>query len=81
MLYAAPALPANVNTVVLTIVWVLAIGLGIMEYGRSNGRIGRALGVAFGGALLATFIIEPALLTEYLPNLFLALIKWVLGVA
>lgn len=65
----------------LGVVYIIAVVLGIMEYGRSKGRLGRAMAVTLGGAVLATFIIEPALLTETLPGLILTFIDWLVGAA
>ena len=43
MLPAAVELDGGLKTVVLTVIWLLAVGLGVFEYSRSKGRIGRAL--------------------------------------
>jgi hypothetical protein len=68
-----------VNGLVLTIVWLLAVGLGVYEYGRTKGRIGRALAVTGGGGLLATFIAYPSLLYTTVPDTFKKLIDWAVG--
>jgi hypothetical protein len=64
------------GNLLIGVVWLAAVGLGIYEYGRSKGRIGRALSVTLGGGLLATFIVRPELLYDTIPTLFGNLIDW-----
>jgi hypothetical protein len=67
------------SALALSVTWFIAVALGIYEYGRSKGRIGRALTVTLGGGLLATFIITPSLLTESVPGVFKTVIEWAIG--
>ncbi|GAB3856428.1 hypothetical protein ACFPIJ_58675 [Dactylosporangium cerinum] len=71
-----PDTDTPINGLIVSLIWVLAVGLGIYEYGRSKGRIGRALGVSLGGGLLATFVAYPAVLYQDVPSVFKALIDW-----
>ena len=76
---AAPNTDTPVNGLVVSLIWVIAVGLGVYEYGRSKGRIGRALGVTLGGGLLATFVAYPAILYSTVPTVFNKLIEWAAG--
>ncbi len=67
------------NGLVVTIIWVLAVCLGIYEYGRTKGRVGHALTVTLGGGLLATFVAYPQVLMETVPAVFVAIIDWAAG--
>jgi len=77
MLTAGLELEGGVKTVVLTLVWLVAIGIGVFEYARSKGRIGRALGATLGGGLLLTFVVNPSILTEDVPTIFGNVIDWI----
>ena len=63
----------------VAIIWVLAVCLGIYEYGRTKGRVGHALTVTLGGGLLATFVAYPQVLMETVPAVFVAIIDWAAG--
>jgi len=65
-----------INGLVVSLIWVVAIGLGVYEYGRTKGRIGRALAVTLGGGLLATFVAYPPILLTTVPTVFNRLIQW-----
>lgn len=69
------------GNLLIGVVWLAAVALGIYEYGRSKGRIGRALSVTLGGGLLATFIVQPTLLTQTVPDIFGKLIEWAVAQA
>lgn len=73
---AATGLSGGLQTAALTVVWLAAIGLGVWEYARSKGRIGRALMVTIGGGLLATFVINPSIITTTVPDIFLRIVNW-----
>lgn len=73
----ATGLDEGLKGAVLTVVWIVAIGLGIWEYSRSKGRIGRALMVTLGGGLLITFVVEPGIITQKVPAFFSSVLDWV----
>lgn len=75
-LIAGTGLAPGLQNAALTVVWLIAIGLGVFEYSRSKGRIGRALMVTLGGGLLLTFVINPTILTTTVPNIFKAVVDW-----
>ena len=81
VLLAAPKANTDtpVNGLVVSLIWVVAIGLGVYEYGRTKGRIGRALAVTLGGGLLATFVAYPPILLTTVPSVFNKLIEWAAG--
>lgn len=81
LLTAGVELNGGLKTVVLTVVWLFAVALGVWEYSRSKGRIGRALMVTLGGGLLITFIVSPGILTEDVPALFERVLDWLNGAA
>lgn len=76
---ASSGLAPGLQNAVLTVVWLIAIGLGVFEYSRSKGRIGRALVVTLGGGLLLTFVITPTILTDTVPGIFKAVVDWAAG--
>ncbi|MEV0133895.1 hypothetical protein AB0H83_36185 [Dactylosporangium sp. NPDC050688] len=61
---------------IATLIWIGAVVLGVYEYGRTKGRVGRAVTVTLGGGLLATFLVYPELLTTTLPAKFSDVIVW-----
>ncbi len=64
----------------LTIVlWLVAVVLGIMEYARSKGRIGKTAGVVLGAAFLGTILTDPNLIITSIPHKIDSLINWALG--
>lgn len=81
MLPAAVELDGGLKTVVLTVIWLLAVGLGVFEYSRSKGRIGRALVATLGGGLLLTFVVSPDILTEDIPKIFEKVLDFFTGAA
>ena len=64
------------NTALLWVLWIVAIFLGIWEYARSKGEIGRSLMVTLGGGLIATFVVTPDILKTTVPMLFKKVIDW-----
>lgn len=76
MIAGGQGLGGGLQTAALTVVWLIAIGLGVFEYSRSKGRIGRALMVTLGGGLLLTFVINPAILTVTVPGIFQSVVDW-----
>lgn len=81
MTATAVGLSGGLASAALTIVWVVAIGLGVWEYSRSKGRIGRALMVTLGGGLLLTFLIYPEIITSTIPTIFKSIVDWLTGAA
>lgn len=81
LLTAGVELSGGLKVVVLTLVWLVAVGLGVWEYSRSKGRIGRALMVTLGGGLLITFVVSPTILTEDIPGIFENVLDWLTGAA
>lgn len=81
ILTAGVELNGGLKVVVLTLVWLVAVGLGVWEYSRSKGRIGRALMVTLGGGLLITFVVSPSILTEDIPTIFESVLDWLTGAA
>ena len=65
------------NTALLWLLWIVAIGLGVWEYARSKGKIGKALMVTLGGGLIATFVVNPDILKTTVPTIFKKMIDWV----
>ena len=78
-LMAGVGLQGGLQTAALTIVWLIAVGLGIWEYSRSKGRIGKAIMVTIGGGMLATFMLFPEILTTTVPGIFKSVVDWVAG--
>lgn len=77
----AIGLSGGLANLALTVVWIVAIGLGVMEYSRSKGRLGRALMVTIGGGILATFVIYPDVITSTVPKIFKSVLDYVQKVA
>lgn len=79
LLMSGLELEGGIRTMVLTIVWLIAIAIGVAEYARSKGRMGRALMATLGGGVLLTFVVAPDILTEQIPDLIQSAFDWILG--
>lgn len=65
------------DTALLWVLWIVSIGLGVWEYARSKGKIGKALMVTIGGGLIATFVVNPEILKTTVPAMFKKIVDWV----
>lgn len=55
---------ASIQNMGLTIIWMVAIMLGVMEFHRSHGKFDRAMIITVGSGIMATFLIYPGVIVR-----------------